>query len=116
MIACEHFIYSLATGLITSPKLEKMLTPLELDFLCHIGDKEKTKQCFRTKINKFVVALTYIEPIQDEYKRTDIWNHTILVEYQAYFNDRESHPLKLVGPHFVQPSGKSPRTLEPIKI
>jgi hypothetical protein len=116
MISCEHFTYSLATGLSTSPNLEKWLTPLELDYLCHIGDKLKTETCLRTPINPFVIAVTYIKPIRDGYNRKDVWNHTILIKYQDYFEDRELEPAKLVAPHFLSPTAKSPESLEPIKI
>ena len=116
MIHCEHFIYSLSTGLIASVKVEKYLTELELDYLCHIGDGAKEEKCFRTPINPFIIALTYIKPIKDEYKRKIIWNHTILIRYQDYFEDHELEPAKLVAPYFLQPTKELPKNLEPIKI
>jgi len=116
VISCEHFTFSLATGLNTSVNVEKWLTPLELDYLCHIGDKQTTETCLRTPINPRVVAVTYIKPVKDEYHRRDVWNHTILIRYRDYFEDREPEPAKLVAAHFISPSSKQPVDLEPIKI
>jgi len=96
--------------------VENWLTPLELDYLCHIGDDAETETCFRTKITRFLVAITYIKPIRDNYSRKDVWNHTILINYQTYFEDREVDPAKLVAPHFLSPTVKTPQSLEPIKI
>jgi len=116
VISCEHFTYSLATGLSTTPNVEKLLTPLELDFLCHIGDQAKTENCFRTAINPFIVAVTYIKPVRDAYNRKDVWNHTILIKYRDYFEDREREPVKLAAPHFLQPTDKIVDNWEPLKI
>lgn len=116
MISCEHFVYSLATGLIASANVEKLLTPLELDFLCHIGDRAKTEQCFRTSINPHIIAVTYVEPIRDDFNRKDVWNHTILIKYKDYFEDREKNPVELVAAQFVRSSVGSLEKLEPLKI
>jgi len=115
-VLCEHFTFSLATGLNTSVNVEKWLTPLELDYLCHIGDKLETETCLRTPINPRVVAVTYIKPVRDEYHRRDVWNHTILIRYRDYFEDREPEPAKLVASHFISHGGDQPVDLEPIKI
>lgn len=116
MISCEHFIYSLATGLISSPNVEKLLTPLELDFLCHIGDQAETENCFRTSINPHMLAISYIKPVQDKYNRKDVWNHTILIKYKDYFEDRETKPVELVAPHFISPIKEPIASLGPIEI
>lgn len=116
MIECEHFIYSLATGLITTANIEKLLTPLELDFLCHIGDKTETENCFRTTINPHIVAITYVKPVRDDFNRRDVWNHTILINYKSYFEDRETKPVELVAPYLIQPTTKLLENLEPLKI
>jgi len=116
LISCEHFTFSLATGLNTTVNVEKWLTPLELDYLCHVGDKAVEPQCFRTPINPLVLAVTYVKPVRDRYNRRDVWNHTILIRYRDYFEDREREPAKLVAKHFLSPCSSQPADLEPIKI
>lgn len=116
MILCEHFIYSLGTGLVASSKVERWLTEPELDYLCHLGDDAGSEKYYRTRITQEIVAVTYVKPIKDTYSRRDVWKHTVLIRYQDYFEDREPEPANLVSPHVLQPSSNLDKILEPIKL
>jgi len=113
-VQCEQFIASLSEIIATSPNIEKILTLEELEFLIHLGNGAKEPQCLRTIINDQYGAVSYIEPVHDEYNRKGVWNHTIIVNLKDYFNS--TAPLKLFQNHFLAYTESPPKKLSQLRI
>ena len=114
IVNCEQFIASLSEILATSPNIEKILTLEELEFLIHLGNGAKESQCLRTIINDHYGAVSYIEPIHDEYNRKGVWNHTIIINLKDYFNS--TAPIKLFSNHFLTYQDTPPKKLSQLRI
>ena len=104
LITLEHFIYGYFPGvgykLIKSPGVDKLLTNSMLNLLCHLGNG--TKKEIRIQVwlrNENLVSISLIKPVTDEYGRSCVWNHTILVPIQAFLD--RTHPA-WIEPYFIR--------------
>lgn len=113
-VLCEQFIASLSEILVASSNIEKILTLEELEFLIHLGNGAKEPQCLRTIINDQYGAVSYIEPVHDEYNRKGVWNHTIIINLKDYFNS--TTPIKLFQNHFLAYTKSPPKKLPQLRI
>ncbi len=111
---CENLISSMSTLIATTANIEKILTLEELEFLIHLGNGAKEPKCLRTILNEHFGAVSYIEPIRDEYNRKGVWNHTIIVNLKEYFES--TAPTELLAKSFIRYSANPPKKLEPITL
>ena len=111
---CEQFIAVLSEIAVASPNIEKILTLEELEFLIHLGNGAQQPICLRTIINDNYGAISYIEPVQDEYHRKGVWNHTIIINLKEYFHS--TNPLKLFTNYFFTYQNKMPKKLQTLRI
>lgn len=114
VVECEQFIASLSEIIVASQNIEKILTLEELEFLIHLGNGIKEPQCLRTIINDCYGAVSYVEPIHDEYNRKGVWNHTIIINLKDYFNSTE--PIILFANLFFTFTEKPPKKLPALRV
>ena len=111
---CEQFISCLSKLIVTSPNIEKVVTLEELEFLIHLGNGVKEPECLRTIVNDHYGAVSYIEPVQDEYNRKGVWNHTIIVDLKDYFNS--TAPVTVFANSFFTYSESPPKKLPTLTV
>ncbi len=110
---CEQFISLLSRLVAASPNLEKILSLEELEFLIHLGSMADKPRCLRTIINDQYAAVSYIVPVNDEYNRKGVYNHTIIVSLKDYFNG--TSPTRMFWPYFHKDTENLPRRLSSLK-
>lgn len=111
---CEQFISCLSKLLTTSPNIEKVVSLAELEFLIHVGNGVEEAKCLRTIVNDDYGAVSYIEPVRDEYNRKGVWNHTIIVNLKDYFN--YTQPIELFAKSFIRYSESPPKKLSTLTV
>jgi hypothetical protein len=104
LIQCEHFIYALFNEgykLHATPNLKKLLNDDNLKYLCHIGDKTKQETVVQVWFpTENLLSVSSIHQTSDKYGRKGIWNHTILVSAEDYF--QLTQPSTIFKPYFLK--------------
>lgn len=111
---CEQFISCLSKLLTTSPNIEKVVSLAELEFLIHVGNGVEEAKCLRTTVNDDYGAVSYIEPVRDEYNRKGVWNHTIIVNLKEYFNS--TAPITMFANKFFTYTVNPPKQLPTLTV
>jgi hypothetical protein len=108
----EHFTYALYNGqgyvLDKTNGVDSLLKRKTLRELCALNES-KQQWCPTEQ----VVACTHVEPVEDEFGRAGVWNHTILMTISDYLT--YTQPVRLMEPYFLKRQEK-PTGLEPLQI
>jgi len=112
-IKCEQFIYGHFNGIgyrfIRTPNLTQKLSKKSIGYLKNL----KGNSIVQTLLPENIVAVTHLNYGKDEYGRKTVWNHTILVSMNDYF---DLHPPTLFEPLFIKNLEKPIEILEPVKV
>ena len=119
-IQCEHFIHALLPRsgykTVMSKGVTQLLSRENLQMLMHIGDhikKETTVRVWLPDVN--ILSISYLRPAKDQYSRSGVWNHTILLKIQNYFTLAD--PTPTLKPYFIRDFNNGvPTTLEPLMV
>ena len=121
MTIAEHFIYGLFNKsgykLYKSPLVDKLLNEKSIYQLCHIGDKLEGNAVIQLWWpTEHVISVSNIVPMQkDQYNRKGVWNHTILLRIEDYF--QLAKPAGLLAPFLLSPFSEAPKTpLKPLEV
>lgn len=117
MTICEQFIRGsfnrIGTRFIPSPNLNDILGKKSIRYLKDLSPSQKLIQ---TWLPEGYVAISSVHNATDEYERSTVWNHTIVLSVQDYFKLHEEHDKTLFGRYFVDGLDKPPRSLEPLRV
>jgi len=113
MVLCEHFIYGQFNGLgyrtIKSANLHQIISSRSLRHLKNLNGRSP----IQTLLPEQVVAVTFLRNDTDEYGRKTMWNHTILISIQDYFN---LNPADFFERYFIREMQNPYGTLKPLKV
>jgi hypothetical protein len=121
MITAEQFIYALfdkgGYKLYKSPLVDKLLNTKSVYQLCHIGDKLQGNAVIQMWWpTEHVITVSNIVPMQlDQYNRKGVWNHTVLMKVEDYF--QLAKPGGLLAHLLLSPFSEAPKTpLKPLEV
>lgn len=121
MIQAEHFIYALFNKsgykCLKSPLVDKLLNQKSIYQLCHIGDKLEGNAVIQLWWpSEHVISVSNIVPMQkDQYNRKGVWNHTILLKIEDYF--QLAKPSNLLADSLLSPMNEAPKgPLKPLEV
>lgn len=118
MIECEHFVYgpfpNVGYKLIKSSGVDKLLTAERINYLCRLTPNNKQRVVMAWLKEEDLVSISYIQKTQDDYGRTGVWNHTVLVKVRDFLS---MVPPDNFAKHFIQVTPVPPENpLKPLKI
>jgi len=121
MTTVEHFIYALfnKSGYkwFKSPFVDKLLNAKSLYQLCHIGDKLEGNAVIQLWWpTEHVISVSNIVPMmRDQYNRKGVWNHTVLLKIEDYF--QLAKPSNLLANSLLSPMNEAPTgQLKPLEV
>lgn len=117
MVHAEQFIYGLFNGtgyrLIKSRGVDKLLSNRQLQYLCHIGDGVSEEAVVQIRLGD-ILSISVVRPVKDTYGRSGVWNHTILMDMNAYLV--LSQPSSFLTPYFIRSLDRPVERLDVLQI
>lgn len=111
----EHFTYGFNGKdyrLTKSSGVDKQLSDAGRHHLCRLGTIQPRVVATWIPEDE-VVARTYLAQKPDDYIRSAMWNHTILIGIHDYIQIQN---FDVVDKHFIREGDVAPERLEPLRI
>lgn len=111
----EHFLFALTKEgnytFIKSHGVNQLISDVNIQYLRQKLQQPKDPYWLPTEQ---AVAIQLIDEVKDDYGRTGVWNHTLLIPIDEYI--RLTNPYALFSKYFFKKDGEVPIRLEPIEV
>lgn len=75
-----------------------------------------SKALIQTWLPEGYVAISEVHNTTDEYERSTVSNHTIIVAVQDYFKLHQERDKAVFGRYFIHGLEEPPKSLEPLRV